>query len=116
MTSIGSDPRRRRRNRAEIRVLVREFRKSGLTQAAFVREVGVQPPAVSRWMRLASMARPPSSSPRFVPLRIRPASTRPALHVLEWPAFVAPRGWRLRVPLAADPARLTELLSLLPWC
>ncbi len=116
MTSTASDPGRRRRNRAEIEVLVREFRESGLTQSAFARKVGVQPPAVSRWVRLASMARPPSSSPRFVPVRIRPGATDPTPRSSEWPEIVAPSGWRLRVPLAADVARLSELLSLLSRC
>ncbi|NDD64816.1 MAG: XRE family transcriptional regulator [Acidobacteria bacterium] len=116
MTSTASDPRRRRRNRAEIEVLVREFRESGLTQAGFARKVGVQPPAVSRWVRLASMARPPSTSPRFIPVRIRSASSLSTPHAPEWPEIVAPSGWRLRVPPAAEPARLTELLSLLPRC
>ena len=100
---------------AEIEVLVREFRESGLTQAVFARQVGVHPLSVHRWIRSVSGS-PPSSTPRFVPVRIRPGATDPTPHVLEWPEFVAPSGWRLRVPPATDPARLTELLSLLTRC
>ena len=115
MSSIASDPRRRRRrrSRAEIEVLVREFRESGLSQAAFARQVGVHPLAVHRWTRSLRESPP---SPRFVPVRIRPVSTSPTRHAPEWPEIVAPSGWRLRVPPSVDPARLTELLSLLPRC
>ena len=115
MTSTASDSGRRRRTPAEIEVLVREFRESGLTQAAFAREVGVHPLLVYRWIR-SVLESPPSFTPRFVSVRIRPGANDPTPHVLEWPEIVAPSGWRLRVPPAADPARLTELLSLLPRC
>ena len=94
---------------------MREFRESGLTQAAFARKVGVHPLSVHRWLRSVSGS-PPSSTPRFVPVRIRSSSTLPTRSSSEWPEFVAPSGLRLRVPPAADAARLTELLSLLSRC
>jgi hypothetical protein len=112
-----SDLRRRRRTQAEIEVLVREFRESGLTQAAFARQVGVHPLSVLRWVRSVPEA-PPSSSPRFLPVRIRPESTNPvpAPGPEDWPEMVSPSGWRLRVPPRVDPGRLGELLNLLARC
>lgn len=116
MTSTASDSgRRRRRTSAEIDVLVREFRGSGLSQAAFARQVGVHPLSVHRWIRSVSEG-PSPISPRFVPVRIRSASSLSTPHASEWPEIVALSGWRLRVPPAVDSARLTELLSLLSRC
>ena len=116
MRSIASDRgRHRRRTPAEIEVLVREFRESGLSQAAFARRVGVHPVSVHRWKRSVPESAP-SASPRFVAVRMRAESTHPTPHSADWPEIVAPNGWRLRVPPDAEHARLTELLSLLPRC
>lgn len=104
---------RRRRSPEEIRDLLDEYERSGLTQQAFADRVGVSLSSVSLWLRKARSGSVPEeaddllpATSRLVPVTIR--STDPSPFEL-----VTPSGATLRIPPDFDPVALERLLPLL---
>jgi transposase-like protein len=103
---------RRRRSPEEVRELLDEYERSGLTQQAFADRIGVSLSSVFLWLRKARNAtneKSPDLFPaasRLVPVTIR--STDPSPFEL-----VTASGVTLRIPPDFDPAALERLLPLL---
>ena len=103
---------RRRRSPEEVRELLDEYERSGLTQQSFADRIGVSLASVSLWLRKARNAaneKSPDLFPaasRLVPVTIR--STDPSPFEL-----VTASGVTLRIPPDFDPAALQRLLPLL---
>jgi transposase-like protein len=103
---------RRRRSPEEIRELLGEYERSGLTQQAFAETKGVSLSSVSLWLRKAragALSRGEEILPapsRLVPVTIR--SSAPSSFEL-----VIPSGATLRIPADFDPGALERLLTLL---
>ena len=123
MLSIeGSVERRRRRGQDEINVLVREFSESGLSQKEFALKVGVHPLTVARWVESCAVKPltdgPTSTSPAspFVAVQFQSSRPVPITANPDWPEFVAPSGWKLRVPPGAECGWISQLLAQLPRC
>jgi transcriptional regulator with XRE-family HTH domain len=103
---------RRRRSPAEIRQLLEEYERLGLTQQAFAERVGVSLASVSTWLRKARNGELreaeellPARS-RLVPVTIRSTATS-SFELVIW------GGVTLRVPADFDSAALERLLALL---
>ena len=103
---------RRRRSPEEVRQLLDEYERSGLTQQAFADRIGVSLSSISLWLRKARNAAKEKSpdllpaASRLVPVTIR--STDPSPFEL-----VTASGATLRIPPDFDPAALERLLPLL---
>ena len=94
----------------QVRQLLDEYERSGLTQQAFADHIGVSLSSVSLWLRKARNGDTredllPATS-RLVPVTIR--STDPSPFEL-----VMTSGATLRIPPDFDPAALERLLPLL---
>ena len=103
---------RRRRSPEEVRQLLDEYERSGLTQQAFADRIGVSLSSIALWLRKARNGAKregtsllPATS-RLVPVTIR--STDPSPFEL-----VTTSGATLRIPPDFDPAALERLLPLL---
>ena len=80
---------------------IKVWQASGLTQAVYCQEQGINAKTFSRWFRTYPLSKQPAK-PLLTPVEIKPAATRqapesmwlrlPKGHALELPGNISPRG------------------------
>ena len=101
--------KRYRRTREDIRRLIVEFKSSGLSQAAFSRQRGLNAKHLSRWIQ-----REEAASPKLVEVKVKPRPRKarqlpPDLHA----EVQLTNGRILRVPMDVEASRLARIASAL---
>ncbi len=83
------------------------WKASGLTQAAYCRQHGLNAKTFSRWLRLSQA---PSQPPALVPVNIVPDDATPVSRDIR---LQLRQGYSLDLPVTVSPIWLAELLQCL---
>lgn len=105
---------RRNRSRAEIREIVGEFEKSGLTQTAFATRAGIHVSVLGRWIRDLRGRLRGKRDPKVIPVRVTaPKPSSPGTDSLE---VVLRNGRLIRLRAGFDETTLRRLVETLERC
>ena len=102
---------KRRRTREEIRQVVREFRRSGLSDLEFAKKAGIQPQHLRRWNLREKTT---EGNAGLVRVKLRSSAAEAASSIGDDRVEVVLRNGRvLRVPQNLEQTRLLELIEML---
>jgi hypothetical protein len=88
---------------------MKAWQASGLTQADYCRQQGLNVKTFSRWFRACQLSKQPAK-PLLLPVEIKPAATTQAIESI-W--LRLPKGQSLELPGNISPRWLAELLQCL---
>lgn len=86
---------------------IEAWQTSGLSQAAYCRQAGLNAKNLSRWLREYQLT-PESIAPRLIPVELKPTEVSTGVLYLR-----LPQGPTLELPITVSPRWLGELLQCL---
>ena len=105
------------RDGKEIRRIVRDFHKSGLSQVAFAQSRRIHPSVLGRWIRqerdIRSTNRRKTSRNRVIPVRIRPSTSADSGDEKGIFELVLTNGRRIRLSDGFSEGALLRLINIL---
>lgn len=106
---MAKSEKRVRRGRDEIRALVRDYKRSGVSKEGFADSIGVHVNTVSKWLRQEALATTEQAQ-TVVPVELRAEKGREEAPRIE---LVLRDGHVIRVGKDFDPKTLTHLIDTL---